>query len=70
MLDLFTKQHSVAFVFHGEIRYFRHGQGGDGMLEDSPAAHNNYTVGFYVWKQIATSSKLRNYILSSSTWGA
>ena len=31
-------------IFRGEIRYFHHGQGADSMMQDSPAAPNNYTV--------------------------
>ena len=34
------------------------------MMQDSPAAHKNYTLAFYVLKEIATS-KLNNYVLAS-----
>ena len=68
MLDIFTKQHGVAFIFHGEIRYFGHaGQGGDGMMQDSPAARKSYTVAFNIQKEIATS-KLNIYIFASITF--
>ena len=49
-VDIFTEEHSIDFIFHGEIRYFCHGQSGDSMTQDSPATHNNnnYTVAFYI----------------------
>jgi hypothetical protein len=35
------------------------------MMQDSPAVYKNYTLAFYIQKQIATS-KLNNYILLAS----
>ena len=34
-------------------------------MQDSPAMHKNYTLAFYIQKEIITS-KLNNYILASS----
>ena len=63
VLDIFTRYHSVVFILHGEIRYFRHGQGGDGMMQDSPSVHKNYTQVFYIQNEISTC-KLNNFILA------
>ena len=38
------------------------------MMQDSPAAHKNYTIAFYINKEIAIS-KLNLYILSSVASG-
>ena len=69
VLYVFTKYHtSIVFICHGEIGYFRHGQGRDGMMQDSPAAHKNYTIAFCIQKEIAIY-KLNNYILVSLALG-
>ena len=64
VLDIFTRYHRVVFIFHGEIRYFRHGQGRDGMMQDSPASNKNYTLAFHRKNEIVTS-KIPNYVLAS-----
>ena len=43
------------------------------MIQDSPAAHKNYTLSFYILQKEIAISKLKNYILASiratlSTW--
>ena len=51
VLDICIQQQSIIPIFRGEIRYFHHGQGGDGIMQDSPAAHKNYTAAFRLYME-------------------
>ena len=44
VIDICFKKQSFVLIFHGDICYFRHGQGRDNMMEYSPVPQNDYTV--------------------------